>query len=627
MVVISSKSKSLVSLNLSFCPGIGDSAIEKLNNMKKLTKLNLAGCAQVTDRSCDVFKLNLNLLRSLDISESSVTDTGIIKILEGCLYLESLYLTNVANLGNGGLKAIQCNISLMKLLSCLNLAGCTRFSNESLISLLEHGGSVITKLDLSRCVQIDLGLIGFRRNFTSTSCLVLKLHGLTGICDATMSWLAEGCKKLQHLDLSSCRLITDSSLGYLARGCTNLKEINLSKCFEITDIGLSSFISVAGRQLKTIILRNCGEITDTSIVTIAKICEKLGSLDIFGVPQVSDLGLENVAKRCRYLTFLDFSSDINSLNSSRKARVPQIGSAGVASLGQHCSKLTSLRCKGAAKLDSRGLIGLSKKCHNLHTLSFRYCYKLENDAIIALANQCHSIVNFDIGCCTKITDPGIIAISKGCHEIEQLNLHGLRHLTDRSILSLSRGCCKLRTLILSGCERLTDTGVCGIIERCQYITELDLNDVGNITDVTVNKMSKCNLLRCVDLSFTESSHQSILKLSHSLPFAIKSPAKMLLQPTHSQLHGYMQFVKVSRTHCLIYRRAYLILTFDKSIILSYAYINGPCPKLFALSYTNALIFDGEICWSITAKLSRNMSDVSSLEGLIGVLVRNTLIHR
>lgn len=100
-----------------------------------------------------------------------------------------------------------------------DFTGCKNISNEGLIRLLESEGGVIHHLDLSRCTQIDLGLIGFRRNHSSTYCRVLKLNEAVGICDSTMAWLAEGCGRLQKLDLSDCRTVTDSGLSYLSQGC------------------------------------------------------------------------------------------------------------------------------------------------------------------------------------------------------------------------------------------------------------------------------------------------------------------------------------------------------------------------------------------------------------------------
>ena len=553
--------KGLTSLNLSYCDGVSDVGMKHFNTMTKLTTLNLSYCRNITDGSCQILKDHMNQLRHLDVSNCNFTDNGVVTILEGCLYLEYFSIASIDGVRDRSIRAIQTNACLMKLLGSVNLSRCTSFSNECLIHLLEHDDGVIRELDLSFCVQIDLGLIGFQRNFKSTKCNTLKLRGLRGVCDSMMTWLAEGCKNLHDLDLSDCCLVTDSSLEYLAKGCTRVKSLNLSKCLELTDKGITVFVFGSGRQIRSLSVRNCNLLTDKSLTAIGKNCKVLKSLDLFGLSCVSDIGIKKIAEGCHWLEKLDISADINSSTVSRNTRIPHIGSSGVACLGQYCRYLTTLYCQGAVKLDSTGIIGLSVKCINITILSLRYCHKVGNDAISEISNHCHSLSRLDVGCCVRITDKAIIVLSEGCKRLEQLNLYGLKLLTDISIISVSRKCFMLKKLVLRGCERVSDTSVCCIANNCKFITDLDLYGVAKVTDYSVHQLKKCDLLRRVDFSFTEVSISALNELSRELPFSTKKGVKMKLEPIYESNYENNQFAKVSLFGILNLLEMYDIVSF------------------------------------------------------------------
>mmetsp|Transcript_16229 Transcript_16229/g.25324 ORF Transcript_16229/g.25324 Transcript_16229/m.25324 type:complete len:1372 (+) Transcript_16229:395-4510(+) len=544
IICISSISDTIKSLDLSHCKYIGDVGVKYLRVLKGLTKLNLSGCSRITDVSCRVLKENLNRLEEVDLSGCNVSDRGIIEVLEGCLYLESISIRNNSSFTDRGLEAIQTNVTLMKLLRSLDFAGCREFSNEGLIRLLENEGGVIRNLDLSRCSQIDLGLIGFRRNHSSTNCRVLKLNGLVGICDSTMAWLAEGCGRLQVLDLSDCCTVSDSSLSYLSQGCNRLKTLTLNRCRKLTDEGLSNFIHTAGHHLQSISLRNCAQVTDKTAFEIGKYCQKLKFLDIFGVPKVSDRGLAKIARCCRWLEEVNFSADINALDSSRTARVPRIGKDGVEALGRYCRELKSIKCRGAVKVETVGVISLSFKCHKLATLSLKYCYQVTNDALIALAKHCHLITDIDLGGCIKISDVGIISLSQGCPDLQNVDLLGLMHITDRCLLALGFGCRKLTRLVLRSCEKVTDAGIVCLIKHCRMLLELDLGNIGGVTDASVNKISSYSLLlRSANFNATEVSLRKVFELDEVLPFASKLPAKLQLRPVQKSIEEFNQYAK------------------------------------------------------------------------------------
>jgi hypothetical protein len=218
-----------------------------------------------------------------------------------------------------------------------------------------------------------------------------------------MTWISEGCKKLEVLDLQHTHGISDASMSYLA-GCTRLRTLNLKGCMAISNVGLQNFLPEGGKSLTNLDLTDCSQINDQGAFCIAEHCVWLVSLNLFGVPHITDHGMERIASRCLKLSVLDFSADINSLDTSTKARVPHIGGAGLIALGKYSTKMKALTCQGAARVDDAGIVGLSAGCENLESVCLRYCYQISSVAIIALATNCKNLLKLDIGSCGGVSE-------------------------------------------------------------------------------------------------------------------------------------------------------------------------------------------------------------------------------
>jgi hypothetical protein len=98
----------------------------------------------------------------------------------------------------------------------VDFSGCTGFSNEVLIKLLESDPSpgVIRNIDFSD-TNIELGCIGLSKNrHIGNNCKVIKMRNLPRVLDSMMQWIAAGCNDLQFIDLSGCQL-SDYCVGYL----------------------------------------------------------------------------------------------------------------------------------------------------------------------------------------------------------------------------------------------------------------------------------------------------------------------------------------------------------------------------------------------------------------------------
>lgn len=143
-------------------------------------------------------------------------------------------------------------LSPLDQLSWLNLWFCPRVSDEGLKAL--GGLPSLTSLDLTLCGGItDAGLgqlAGLEELYA------LTLHGCNELTNDGMAHLAAH-ERLTWLDLRQCNLITDSGLKHLA-GLKELTILNLSFCRELTTSGVEQLAGL--ENLLQLFLVGCGEI-------------------------------------------------------------------------------------------------------------------------------------------------------------------------------------------------------------------------------------------------------------------------------------------------------------------------------------------------------------------------------
>ena len=169
--------------------------------------------------------------------------------MKGCKYLQELHLRNLVQLQDKGLGCIRENLILMKLLRIIgelsfsslllccqkftlfsslviqmhfhtDIEGCVKLSNEAIIHLLESDtAGTIYQINLSNCIQIELGVIGLCRHSISNRVKSVELRNIPILSDSIMGWISSGCKNLQKIDLSGCNIMHDLTLGYLFEGC------------------------------------------------------------------------------------------------------------------------------------------------------------------------------------------------------------------------------------------------------------------------------------------------------------------------------------------------------------------------------------------------------------------------
>jgi len=522
---------------------ITDAGFTYLRAFTALTLINVSGCENIADSSAVVMRHNMPSLTSLDISGTSITDKGIVDIMTGCRRIAHLFIRDSQFLTDKGIQSIHANLKLYKEFRTFDFSGSRCFSNEGLIQLIAEGGGILHDINLERCKQItDLGLMGFRRfGKVSMACKKLNVSTLK-IHDSSMTWLAEGCQKLEYLDLTDTISITDSCLSYLSKGCCRLRTLILKGCHHITNAGLQQFIPEGGKSLTNLDLTDCSKIGDQGCFVLALHSQSLKDLNLFGVPHVSNNGLSRIAQCCRALNSLNFSADINSLDTSTKARVPHVGGEGIKSLGKYSKYLTSIKCCGAARVNDLGICDLTSGCNALTEIHLRYCYQLTDIALTAIANNCPLLQSLDVGSCVMISDVSVEVLATRCPDLSHIDFLGLRKVTDKSFAKFVANHPKLSSVSIQSCEYISDDSIVMLAQASnKTLTHLDVSSVDDLTDKTLFALQTYTPnLQSADFHFCSISDEALKQLIASLPFGRKVGGKRAIKPINKMVQAKNQ---------------------------------------------------------------------------------------
>jgi F-box/leucine-rich repeat protein 14 len=286
---------NLESLNLSGCYNLSDFALESAfsKEVPSLKVLNLSLCKDVTDSSLRRITINCRNVEVLDLAGcSKITNHSLfyISMLKKVKKLNLRSCRQISDYGIGDL----CNISVQentRSLEDLCLQDCQKLSDESLRHI-SAGLPNLDKINLSFCVSItDTGLKSLSKLTTLRD---LNLRSCDNISDIGVGFLGENGLNLHSLDVSFCANITDSGMKHIASGISSLRSLSLTTC-SIGDDGLKR-LSKALSDLEVLNIGQCVAITDEGLLSLAEHSNRLRSLDLYGCPKVTSSALALVRK-------------------------------------------------------------------------------------------------------------------------------------------------------------------------------------------------------------------------------------------------------------------------------------------------------------------------------------------
>ncbi|XP_077553566.1 jmjC domain-containing histone demethylation protein 1-like [Haemaphysalis longicornis] len=190
-------------------------------------------------------------------------------------------------------------------------------------------------LDISQCFQMDsTAVLSIATGPSLLGLTTLRMVGLR-VKDYVLSFVAKKLTKLEHLDISKCKMITQEGIGALAthlpglrvlnmRFTTHLRDgtfrhlcrmpcletVNLKGCRRISGGGPRAipYKNIAMLQLRYLNLSGC-IISDRTISLIARRMRHLHTLRLVRCRQITDRSLEMIGTHMKDLRLIDLRAN------------------------------------------------------------------------------------------------------------------------------------------------------------------------------------------------------------------------------------------------------------------------------------------------------------------------------
>ncbi|XP_038972791.1 F-box protein At-B isoform X2 [Phoenix dactylifera] len=452
--------RMLRSLTLD-CVELDDSSIEVFGK-EHLQELVLLKCFRFSlyiltaiSRKCPNLRLlSLEMVCPCDVESPDDCNNSIAKMLEGCLYLESLSIKFHDHYGDTCYVEFS-QLILPKTIRVLLLqpisdrqakllvlkAGADRNSTASLAgagsSFLRPNSNGLQSLSLvlnkikdelliaiasslpqlvGLCLEdkplgepslhndlTNRGLqsLGSCRNLTSLSLTRSRQNypaTFRRVNDVGILLLSEGCRRLESVRLGGFSRVTDAGYVSFLHSCKNLKRFEVVNAFFLSDLAFHN-LADATNSLVEVRLLSCNLVTSETAESLS-LCRNLEVLDLSGCKSTADVGLISISKLCK-LTTLDLGG-------------ADITDSGLAALGHGSCPIASLCLRGCKRITDRGIAlllyqdGIIRR--TLSTLDLGYLPGLSDKGMSTIAEVCREITNLSIRSCFYVTDASITVL-------------------------------------------------------------------------------------------------------------------------------------------------------------------------------------------------------------------------
>ncbi|KAK4096932.1 RNI-like protein [Parathielavia hyrcaniae] len=371
-------------LNLAVLAGkVNDGSVMPLAECKRIERLTLTGCTNLTDSGLIALVSNNNHLYSLDVSltppsaegmaPDHISDASINAITENCARLQGL-----------------------------NISGCQRISNESLVRLAQRCRYIKR---LNDCVQLeDSAVLAFAEHCPNI--LEIDLQQCRLIGNEPVTALFTQGHALRELRLTNCEMIDDSAFLSLPphRVYEHLRILDLSCCPGVTDRAIERIIEVAPR-LRNLVLQKCRNLTDAAVYAISRLGKNLHYLHLGHCNLVTDDGVKRLVSMCNRIRYIDLGCCTNLTDDSvtKLANLPKLKRIGLVK----CASITDISVIALANANRRprmrrdahgnlipGEYSTSQSC--LERVHLSYCTLLTQTSIIRLLNCCPRLTHLSL---------------------------------------------------------------------------------------------------------------------------------------------------------------------------------------------------------------------------------------
>ncbi|XP_005096020.1 uncharacterized protein LOC101862262 isoform X2 [Aplysia californica] len=282
------------------------------NTRSKLKELNICGCSQGCLVGATVLNVAANYcqrLTHLDASFCNVNEESFTAMSECAERLESV---------------------------CVN--GFQSMSDSALNSLLTKHGKSLHTLELYACFSLTASAM----RSIGEHCTALKrlcLGSCNKLTDSMMITLSTHLARIEELDLRGCKNLRNDCIRKVVRNCPRIHTLVLANCQQISDIAVTEIATYLKNTLMCLDVCGCDNISDQGIVTLAKNCDRLTTLDIGST-------------RCTGSSMYQLASNSCSrwLETVKLSFLSSVTEASLTSLIKQCPRLKLIHVFGCSSL-------------------------------------------------------------------------------------------------------------------------------------------------------------------------------------------------------------------------------------------------------------------------------------
>ncbi|CAO2825815.1 unnamed protein product [Amaranthus hypochondriacus] len=455
---------SLKSLSVWNVSSIGDEGlVEIANRCHRLEKLDLCNCPSISSKALIAIAQNCSGLTSLSIEGcQSIGDEFLQAIGKFCPNLKSITVIDCPLVGDQGIASLMSSASLV--LTKLKLQGLN--VTDLSLAVIGHYGKAITDLAISNLQNVN------EKGF----------------------WVmgnAQGLHHLKSFTISSCRGVTDVAVEAVVKGCPNLKQFVLKKCAFLSDNGLVSFAKAA-RSLESLRFEECHRITQIGFIGLLLNCgPKLKALTMSSCFGFKDMILG-----------FPIPNKSTPLCSVTISNCPGLGDMTLAMIAKLCPHLQSINLNGLPSITEASLLSLVESCDagfGLIKVGLSGCVNVTDNVVIALAKYHGGTLEvLNLEGCGKVTDASLMAIADDCLLLNELDVSKCA-VTDSGVASLARSKqLSLQILSLSGCSTISDKCLPFLVKLGQSLIGLNIQHCNSISttviDMLVDRLFRCDIL-------------------------------------------------------------------------------------------------------------------------------------
>ena len=161
---------------------------------------------------------------------------------------------------------------------------------------------------------------------------------------------------------------------------------------------------------------------------------------------------------------------------------------------QSVKKLEKLNLKGVQNLTNVGLEAVADTCPGLKYLILDYSTgeaksNITDAGIERVVEKCHLLKVLNLSNCVELTDRSIQVVAAYSPNLQELYLTNILSLSDTAIISIAEKCPTLRILDICYCAKLTGASVSYVLKNCKSLYTLAAESCHRVSDINLTDLT------------------------------------------------------------------------------------------------------------------------------------------